>query len=104
MDSKDEFIFHQMMEDDVNALPDEVEHSMIINILLAAQEEMNALPKHGGGSKPGAASQQQRRRVIDHGLLYNDYIFDNPIHGLIPFWRPLGCISMCSCVLWCLGV
>ena len=77
-------MFHQMMGEDANLPADDEENQLVIDVHLAAKEELEGSPKHGG-SKSGWQANKNRHRTMSHVLLYNDYFAHNPRKNMVSF-------------------
>ena len=86
MDSDDEIMFHQMMEEQTALEMDDQENEEVIRILVAMVQAEEAEPKRGG-SMPGKKANTNRDRATGHMLLFNDYFAHQPVNDEVAFRR-----------------
>lgn len=82
MDSDDELMMMQLMQEESDALADEMERIMIIGGLLHLCAQLR-----DSGSMPGKKRNRDRQRLADAVMLETDYFQDDPTHGPLVFRR-----------------
>ena len=79
MDSDDELLMMQMVQDDADVGADEEELLMVIACLLRRRARLRT-PRRGG-SRKGKKPNKDRNRLAGALMLEADYFVDHPLHG-----------------------
>ena len=76
MDSDDEELLAELLEEEAQTDVDDAEHLLVLRSLAALLAEQ-AKPRRGG-SRPGRRKSKPRQRYEGYCILYSDYFADNP--------------------------
>jgi hypothetical protein len=87
MDSDNEMIVHQFMEEEADATADKEEHMAVLLGMLQLQVEEDTFAPIRGGSSTGQRKSKPRQGLEGHAMLYNDCFSDDPTYNAKDFRR-----------------